>query len=645
MRQKLVSAPWLAELVALAGGVWAAVQLYAYAHLQESVLDEGAYVYKGWLFVSGQYTPYQPYGPWTNHMPLAFLLPGWFQALLGPGLRTARYVSVGWALLFLLGLWIVARRLGSRPSGGRSLGSVGGRWWGAAAVWLIALNPFLLKSYSTAVTQGQIAAMLAWTLVLTLGEDRPLWQIILGSLLAGVMGMTRINLLPVLPLLVLYLWWQAGRKPAIASALAGGAVVILFHALYWPDILQVWTRLPKALTPFLDPFRLPNSYKSSWKPDVSLDGRILSWFHSMRFQFTAMTGLLASLLCWPRKNRWKSPADFKMAVFLAVLFVVLLIAHLSQALGKDYCVFCLAGYVSFFGETGLLLLILTLPLWRTQLPIWAQVLALLAILVTATGIGYGAFEQIDQAVYDLNVPRWLIGDAGAGSVPLGAIITNKYALDAQTLRRLLPAAFGLLGGVGVLLLALGVWMWYQRSNPRPSNPADEAPPVAPLRPSYGYLALTIFLLLGTLFSASPVLAGGYSTYDCSQDVIAAHEAAGRRLAEAIPPGSSVYWKGPLSAAPLLYVPGIHIFPAQINDGYSHLEDSPDLDAVQRFGRWNETLARQWADQADFILIEQRSYRGWLRDLVTGGGFTALAPTPPTAACRDNAQILIFKRNP
>ena len=43
----------------------------------------------------------------------------------------------------------------------------------------------MLKTYSTAVTQGLIAAMLVWMLVLTLGEKRPLWQIILGSLLAG----------------------------------------------------------------------------------------------------------------------------------------------------------------------------------------------------------------------------------------------------------------------------------------------------------------------------------------------------------------------------------------------------------------------------------------------------------------------------
>jgi len=37
-------------------------------------------------------------------------------------------------------------------------------------------------------------------------------------------------------------------------------------------------------------------------------------------------------------------------------------------------------------------------------------------------------------------------------------------------------------------------------------------------------------------------------------------------------------------------------------------------------------------QADFILIEERSFKGWLRDLVTSGGFQALEPTPLTVQC-------------
>jgi hypothetical protein len=63
-------------------------QSLVYIHQLPSTLDEGNYLYKGWLFVTGVIQPFQPYGVWTNKMPLAFLIPGAAQALFGPGLLT-----------------------------------------------------------------------------------------------------------------------------------------------------------------------------------------------------------------------------------------------------------------------------------------------------------------------------------------------------------------------------------------------------------------------------------------------------------------------------------------------------------------------------------------------------------------------------
>lgn len=619
---------WLAYALALAGGLLAAAQLWTFAHFQESVLDEGAYVYKGWLFATGRYVPYQAGGPWTNHTPLAFLIPGVLQTVFEPGLRTARYAAVALALLMILGLWIVSRRMG-------------GRWWAAAAVWTLALNPAMLKTYSTAVTQGLVAAMLVWTLVLTLGEDRRLWQIGLGSLLAGLMIMTRINMLPVAPLLALYLVWQSGWRAGLVSAVGSGLAVVGLHAVYWPDILQVWTRLPRTFTPFLDPWRLPVEYKGSWKPDVTPIGRVLSLFHAVRFNFVPMVGALASVALWPRRPAWKRDSDFRAAVLLAALFASLLLSHIWAALGKDYCVFCLAGYVAFFAPTGILLVILTLENWRTRLPIWLQALIAAVILIVSAGIGFGAFEQLGEGLYNLSIPRWMMLDFQPGSVPLGAVLINKYGVEAQALRRFLPLAFGLIFGGGVVLITLVAGLLARRAARR-GRPSIAGASGAP---AFGYWAALIFLAAGALLSPSTALGGGYGTYDCSQDVIASHEAAGHRLAEVIPPGAQVYWKGPLSAIPLLYVPEARIYPAQINDGYSMLEIGSDAETVTRFGRWNEALAHAWADEADVILIEERQFRGWLRSLVRSGGFEELEASPPTAACREDSAIRIFRRLP
>jgi len=126
---------------------------------------------------------------------------------------------------------------------------------------------------------------------------------------------------------------------------------------------------------------------------------------------------------------------------------------------------------------------------------------------------------------------------------------------------------------GVCCLSLSAWQagfyaCWRRGWSGGQQDGDGNPERPRATPSYSYWALVIFLLAGTLLTPSVVLGGGYNTYDCGGDVIASYEAAGAHLAQNIPPGSSVYWKGSLSTVPLLYVPGIRIFPAQINDGYS-----------------------------------------------------------------------------
>ena len=170
-------------------------------------------------------------------MPLAFYIPGAVQAIFGPGLRTGRYFAVFAGMLMLLGLWVVTRRLS-------------GPWWAALVLAGTALNPAIVKMYSTAISQVLIAGMLVWALALTLGEKRPLWQLMLGSILAACIWLTRINLFPFLPLLIAYIFWQHGRKAGFMAALTSGIVIGLGHALFSPGILRIWAYwLPESITP------------------------------------------------------------------------------------------------------------------------------------------------------------------------------------------------------------------------------------------------------------------------------------------------------------------------------------------------------------------------------------------------------------
>jgi 4-amino-4-deoxy-L-arabinose transferase-like glycosyltransferase len=617
---RLLAIPYAAEIVAFLASVAYFLQTWSYAHTRESILDEGAYLLKGFAFATGQYQIYQDYGFWSNHMPFSFYIPGYVQLLFGPGLRTGRYLAIVLGMLGLLGAWLLVRRLR-------------GKWWAAAAVWVIATNVAMIKMYSVMVTQVLIACLLVWMLVFGLGKSRQQWQIGIAAVLAGIALMTRINTLPVLPLLILYMLWQQGWRAALTTALAGGLVVMIGHALFWPEILRMWAYwLPESLVPFLSAWRPPTGSIPFWEPNIDLLGRLASFFMSFRVNFVAMVGALSTWLLWPRRKDWKHPSDRISAVFLSLVFLSLWLVHLWATLGKSYCVYCLPGYITFFEITGLVLVVISFPAWRKQLPIWLQSIIVVCILLISAGIGFGAFEELGNPLMDLAIPKFLLGlESSSESVRLGEFFKTAYQLQARELRRLFPALAGLGAGLAILGVAFLLNLWVNRRR-------DED------RISYGMIAQTTFLLTGLIFAPSLPLSGGYRFYECSGDVIASYEAAGKHLASLISPGSQVYWQGGLSTVPLLYLPGVKIYPPQVNGSYS-FNLGTDSDELERYGFWNQELADAWVHQADYILIQQRYYRDWLKEVITRGPYQELQPTGLTAACRSDSQIRIFRRIP
>ena len=226
---KITTLPWLPEILAGFAGIIYLVQSVSLAFTQWSVIDEGNYIYKGWLFATGQYFPFQDYGPWTNHMPLSFLIFGYVQLLFGPGLRTIRYFMVFLGLLLLLAMWLATRRLA-------------GRWAAAACLWFLALNPFPISDYSVGIAKGLVACTLAWMLYFTLGEERSPWELLAGSALAAVLVLIRENMIILLPFVFLYVFWQHGKR---AGALFTGVCTVILlgvTAIYLPGILGVWVK-------------------------------------------------------------------------------------------------------------------------------------------------------------------------------------------------------------------------------------------------------------------------------------------------------------------------------------------------------------------------------------------------------------------
>jgi len=626
----------ISEGLAFLGGVLYLCQSWIYAHTQTTVLDEGSYLLKGYLYALGKYWPFQDYGPWSNHMPLSFLIPGYVQILFGPGLRTGRYFAIFLGCLMLVGLYLLVRRLG-------------GKWWACGAVLAVALNPAEVKIYSMALSQVLVACLLVWTLALTLGEGRPFWQILLGSVLAAILGLTRLNLFPVLPLFVGYVFWQHKWRAGLAATLVMGGGYLIGHVIFWPGIMRLWaTWIPTDLAPFLVRWRPPAA--PGGNSPVDLNTRLMSFLWGIRFHFVSVIGVLAALVLWP-KGEWKDKGNFRASVFLTGLFILLLALHAwaslgthpqtDDAMGENYCIACFPLYIAFFSASGLALVAASAPSWRWQMSGWRQATFAFLILVLTSALGYAAFPDIGENLYSslaspllkVRVPRFRAMQLLPGKAELRAYVESIFGINpievVHISVRILPTLAGVLVGLGILLVA---WL-ISRSFTRQGFS---------ILASWVSIAMVLFLATGFIISPTVVLGGGYQIYDCKGDVISSNETVGAYLSRLIPPRALVYWNGGESAIPLLYLKEGRIFPPQINNGYTY-RGGGDADALARYGFWNEMLARQWSEQADYILIEERLFEGWLGERVEAGGFNELLPTPLTAPCRKDSSIHIFKR--
>lgn len=624
----------LARGTALLGGFLALARVWGFTQTQNSLMDEGEYLLKGLFFVTGQYRPFQDYGVWTNQMPLAFLIPGWVQQIFGVGIQTGRGYAFTLNALILIGLFFLARRV-ARMAG---QGPTSAAWLAAGAVWAYALNTAILKMYSTTTSQVLITAMLVGILLLILGENRPFWQIVLGGGLSGMMLMTRLNLAPALPFILGYIFWQHGKRAGFAAVGGMALPILIGHAAFWPGILRAWAAwVPlRALAPWRPPDGQP-----FWSPVGDWDSRVLSFLFAIRYHFVALVGLLGGVVWgW----NWKTLVARRAALFLSALFLILLAAHAwaslgihaqtDNALGNDYCIFCFPVYTSFFSILGLLLGVLWLASHPWTAHRWQDFLAGLGVLVLTTGVGYGAYKDIGETIARWRIPRMKTFFASGTSepgIPLWDFLDTRFHLSFELSKRVLPTLAGAVVGGALILLAF----WLSRQVGRMMG----------TRASVGAGALTGLLALGLVLSPTKVLGAGYTNYDCRANVIASYEAGGKHLAEIIPAHARVYWEGSLSSVPLLYLDAPQLLPGQINLDYTLRLSGVDDDHL-RFGFWTETLAQNWLAQADYAIVAERYYKGWLRDALDDPTrFVELTPTAPLAPCDENSALHIFQAQP
>jgi hypothetical protein len=624
---------WIIAVLSLTGMVLYFIQSWQAAFSLRSSLDEGVYLLKGFLMANGTFTPYQPYGFWMNKMPLSFLIPGWVQVIFEPGLRTGRYYALILSLLILVGTWLAAYRLSGKTTA-------------LIVVWLLAINPVGIKMYSQAISQGLVAAMLVWTLVLLLGLERKTWEILAGSATAALIVMTRENMLPVIPFFAFLVFWQHGKKKGIQSIIVMAVVLLAIHAVYYPDILQNWAKwLPRGLTPFLDNWRIrptdtpPVYYETTnWYSTLFILLQGLRW----HFAATAGVGLAWILTSWQRLNKDKN--RMQIALVLSLLYLVLIAAHIWASLGNNYCTYCFPGYLAFFSPIGLLIIAALIPFMSINHSRWFLIPSIGLVLLLTPLIGYGSnqdvvrsklFPQLREFFFNLPLPWIRSGGFTFGEVTFWQVLSNKYGwsfeqIRVQVLPILIPILYGFLIAVLIIILARIISLWTAHRK---------------INSSFSTVLLCLFFLCGILATPSIIMGGGVYTYDCGSGVVDDVEAAGLRLRSEMPAGSKIDWRtSGISPVLLLYLDQPQLFPPQINGIYSYI-NSKETDQLVRYGLWNRESSEAWLNQADIVMAEPPLSHDFEKAL-RSYKISELPPITPLFICgSDRYELQIFMKSP
>ena len=611
--KNILSLAWAPPFVALMGGAVYVLHALYIARTKTSFLDEGMYLYKGWLFVSGQQTPYAEYGVQTNHSILSYLIPGVSQALFGPGLDTGRYFMIFLSLFTLLGLWVFARRWGND-------------WWAAGLVWAMALNPAEIKLYTLAISEGPVAGMLIWILILTVGGKRKLWEILLGSALTSALVLTRETMAFVPPILFLYIFWQHGWKTGLYSMLCSAFFFFGGNLFYYPDNLTFWAmRVPRFMSPFLDPWRLPDFAKGDGLgglEESNLYRMVLYFFLTFRLHFVSLVSAVVVWLLWSPRSSRNMNERLRAAIFLSVLFLTLFLAHMQASFFGEYCISCILLYIGYCNFLGLMLLVVAAPILtrefsRARL---AAIFSVIAVLIV--GIGFSAHEDLSPEFSRMMIDR------------LHSSYVWNVMLQVTGLPHLLLFRTSFVLGMSLLVLVLGavaLRVVYSRLRQRQVDGGK-----------IGLVAVNAFLILGLVLSPTRILGNGNDFFYCDgTDVFASYERAGRDLREVIAPGSTIYWEGRIPAI-FLYLPDVKVYGPQLNHLHYYFEGG-DADTLLRFNRWNDALAEQWLAEADYILVQETELFHLDEQALESGRYVKVFSAPKAEKCRWQSSIQVYQR--
>jgi hypothetical protein len=299
----------------------------------------------------------------------------------------------------------------------------------------------------------------------------------------------------------------------------------------------------------------------------------------------------------------------------------MLIVHMLASFIGDWCVSCILLYTAYFDYLGLIVLVISFRFLQKDLPRWRQVLIHGGIAALVLGVGFTTYEDVSANFAKIFIEKFK--DTRLWGLLTG--LTNESAL--LLFRRIFTFGVSLFA-IGLLAVAFWAAKKYVRDQQL-------------LVRRGAYFTLVGILIAGFILSPTVILGKGNDFFDCGgSDVFESYAEAGQYLRSVIPAGSKVYWDGRIDAI-FLYLPGVEIYPPQLNQSHSFYYGG-DPEILYRNSYWNEELAKQWLKEADFILLEKGEKLDFEIKIVESKDYIALTPTHKVEKCRWQSIIEIYQ---
>ena len=389
--------------------------------------------------------------------------------------------------------------------------------------------------------------------------------------------------------------------------------------------LKFWAmRVPDPVAPqFVSEAAIPGGGGTTIpEPEASnLYRMILYFLLTFRLHFVSLVSAVTVWLLLPLRFKPMSER-MRAVIFLSVLLLVLYYAHLDASFFGEFCISCILLYVGFFDFLGLMLLVIAAPILVKEISMLRRIVIFSVISLLILGIGFSTHEDLSSEFAKRMIERL------DGTYLWGALI---HYIDLPQLMLFRVTFVLLVSALVVVLSGIVLWGIHRRLNGGQAAGGR-----------IGLVALNLFLIVGLLLSPTKILGAGNDFFSCEgSDVFASYRKAGEELSQVIEPGSKVYWEGRLTAI-FLYMPEVEIYPPQLNHVHSYRLGG-DADQMLRSSYWNDVLAAQWLQEADYIMV-QGAEKVYLTDeMLESGEYVKVMSAPKAERCRWQAGITVYRR--